>query len=297
LVWYGRLPVFQGMRMILKNSLLLGAALVTVASLADAQQRRTPSREDLLDALTRHIQICGEMSDTQARLSCYDKLQTQVGDVQAPGPSSGPQPTPLGANPPPSSFGSNPPPPSGPPGGSTSNSSGGLAASGTPLAPPPLTTPGGGVATLGGPQGQPGTFGASPPPSPAAVDPDAAFNPSAAGTFQPGVAGPRPQPPVRRTGARPLPNFSRPMPLVTLTASNLTYGESRYWQVSIAVTSNTGNTVDTQIQCSFNNAGRSVGEAYFGPVSLAPGEQISTELIGPPTTAYVDSTNCKVLSP
>jgi len=32
-------------------------------------------------------------------------------------------------------------------------------------------------------------------------------------------------------------------------------------------------------------------------VSLAPGEQISTELIGPPTTAYVDSTNCKVLSP
>jgi len=274
--------------MMLKNSFLLGAALISVASLANAQQRRTPSREDLLDALTRHIQICGEMSDTQARLSCYDKLQTQVGDVQPTDQSSGPQPTPLGANPPPSTFGSNPPP-SGP-----SSPSSGLAASGTPLAPPPLTTPGGGVATLGGPQGRPGTFGTPPP---AAADPDAAFNPNAAGTFRPGDAGPRPQPPVRRTGPRPLPNFSRPMPLVTLTASNLTYGESRYWQVSIAVTSNTGNTVDTQIQCSFNNAGRSVGEAYFGPVSLAPGEQISTELIGPPTTAYVDSTNCKVLSP
>src|SRR5476649_2046282 len=281
------------MRMMFKNSLLLGAALVTVASLADAQQRRAPSREDLLDALTRHIQICAEISDTQARLSCYDKLQTQVGDVQP----TEPQPTPLGANqppssfggnPPPATFGSNPPPPSGP-----SSSSGGLAASGTPLAPPPLTTPGGGVATLGGPQGRPGSFGAGPPPP--AADPDAAFDPRTAGAAA-GVAGPRPQPPVRRTGSRPLPNFSRPMPLVTLTASNLTYGESRYWQVSIAVTSNTGNTVDTQIQCSFNNAGRSVGEAYFGPVSLAPGEQISTELIGPPTTAYVDSTNCKVLS-
>jgi hypothetical protein len=288
------------MQMMFKNSLLLGAALVTVTGLADAQQRRAPSREDLLDALTRHIQICAEVSDTQSRLSCYDKLQTQVGDVQPTDQSSGPQPTPLGANSPPSSFGNNPPPatfgsnPPPPPG--PSSSSGGLAASGTPLAPPPLTTPGGGVATLGGPQGRPGTFGAAPPP-PAVADPDAAFNPSAGGTFQPGVAGPRPQPPVRRTGPRPLPNFSRPMPLVTLTASNLTYGESRYWQVSISVTSNTGNTVDTQIQCSFNNAGRSVGEAYFGPVSLAPGEQISTELIGPPTTAYVDSTNCKVLSP
>ena len=32
-------------------------------------------------------------------------------------------------------------------------------------------------------------------------------------------------------------------------------------------------------------------------VPIQPGEQISTELIGPPTTAYVDSTNCRVLSP
>lgn len=274
--------------MMLKKSFLLGAALLVFSAAADAQPRRTPSREDLLDALTRHIQICAEISDAQARLSCYDKLQTQVGDVQP----TEPQPTPLGANPPPSSFGSNPPPP-GPPTGASS----GLAGSGTPLAPPPLTTPGGGVATLGGPQGRQGTFGGNPPPPSAAVDPDAAFDPRTASAGRPGDSGPRPQPPVRRTGPRPLPNFSRPMPLVTLTASNLTYGESRYWQVSIAVTSNTGNTVDTQIQCSFLNAGRSVGEAYFGPVSLAPGEQISTDLVGPPTTAYVDSTNCRVLSP
>src|SRR5471032_201663 len=99
------------MRMMFKNSLLLGAALISIASLADAQQRRAPSREDLLDALTRHIQICAEISDMQARLACYDKLQTQVGDVQPSGQPSGPQPTPLGANPPPSTFGSNPPPP------------------------------------------------------------------------------------------------------------------------------------------------------------------------------------------
>ncbi len=87
------------------------------------------------------------------------------------------------------------------------------------------------------------------------------------------------------------------MPLVTLTASNLTYGDSRYWQVSISVTSNTPNTIDTQIQCTFRNAGRSVGEGYFGPAALAPGEQLSTEVIGPPTTTYVDSVNCRVVSP
>jgi hypothetical protein len=102
---------------------------------------------------------------------------------------------------------------------------------------------------------------------------------------------------VRRTGPRPIPNFTTPQPLVTLAASNLTYGEARYWQVTITITSNTPRTLDTQISCTFLNAGKSVGEAYFGPTSIQPGEQISTELIGPPTTVYVDSTRCNVLSP
>jgi hypothetical protein len=108
---------------------------------------------------------------------------------------------------------------------------------------------------------------------------------------------PKPQPPVRRSGPRPIPYSAQPQPLVSLAANNLTYGESRYWQVTIIITSNTPRTLDTQVQCTFMNAGRSVGEAYFGPTAIAAGEQITTELIGPPTTAYVDSTNCRVLQP
>ena len=108
---------------------------------------------------------------------------------------------------------------------------------------------------------------------------------------------PKPQPPVRRTGPRPIPNFSTPQSLVTLAANNLTYGDARYWQVSISITSNTPRTLSTQVQCTFLNAGRPVGDAYFGPADIAAGEQISTELIGPSTTVFVDSTNCRVLSP
>lgn len=244
--------------MVLRTTLLVAAAsLATTAG--HAQQQRGQSRDDLLDALTRHIQICGEISETQARLSCYDKLQTQVGGVQA-GP---PSPTPLRP--------------------------------GTPQATapqtPPLTTPGGGAATLGGG----GTL--SPPPAPG--DPDRAFDPrGATSAYRPpeGMA-PKPQPPVRRSGPRPIPYSAQPQPLVSLAANNLTYGESRYWQVTIIITSNTPRTLDTQVQCTFMNAGRSVGEAYFGPTAIAAGEQITTELIGPPTTAYVDSTNCRVLQP
>jgi hypothetical protein len=145
------------------------------------------------------------------------------------------------------------------------------------------------------PPGSPAPLAPSPPPA----DPDAAFNPRGATTAYapPDGSMPRPQPVLRRTGPRPVPSASSNMPLVSLAVNNLTYGAARYWQVTVAVSSNVSRVLDTQVQCSFLNGGRSVGEATLGPVQLAAGEQVSTDLIGPPTTVFVDSTNCRVLSP
>ena len=207
----------------LRHSLLLGVATVAFAGTAHAQTRGG-SRDDLLDALTRHIQICSEITETQARLSCYDRLQTQVGGVQAP-------------------------------------------------AAAPAAT------------------------GPAPYDPNAAFDPSRSTYRPPEALGPKPQPQARRSGPRPVPNFATPQPLVTIGANNLTYGPSRYWQVTIVLKSNIQRAVDTQAVCTFMNGSRALEDAYYGPVSIQPGEQITTELIGPPTTAYVDSTNCRLLSP
>jgi hypothetical protein len=268
--------------MMLRQSLLLGIAGLAFAGASEAQQRG-PSRDDLLDALTRHIQICGEMTDTQARLSCYDRLQTQVGGVSAP---AQPTPTPLQAAPAPPATLTPPPATTGSTmgGGSTINTS--------PLTPQPLGVPGGGVATLGS-----GGIAGAPSAPPAAQDPDAAFDPRSATYRPPATVGPKPQPQMRRTGQRPVPNFSTPQPLVTLGAANLTYGDSRYWQVTVTLTSNTRNGVNAQAECTFMNAGRPVSTDYLGPVFIQPGEQITTELIGPTTTTYVDSTNCKLISP
>lgn len=246
-----------------------------MAALAGAglTQPRAQSRDDLLDALTRHIQICGEITSTQARLSCYDRLQTQIGSVQGAAPAAAPTPTPLQT-------------------GSATAPSTGSSVNTAPLTPQPLGVPGGGVATLGG---------ATPPqtgPLSQPQDPNAAFDPRTATQARPPEGlQPKPRPAVRRTGARPIPYSATPQPLVVLGASNLTYGDSRYWQVSITLTSNTPRPIETQAQCTFMNAGRPVEDAYFGPVTIQPGEQISTELIGPPTTAYIDSTNCRVVSP
>ena len=267
--------------MILRQSLLLGVAISAVANAGHAQQRTAQSRDDLLDALTRHIQICAEMTDSQARLSCYDRLQTQVGGVQ-PGPAS---PTPLRPGVQAPGPLANVPPPPPPP-------TGGPSMSGQPLTPPPLNVPGGGAATLGG-----GSQVQGLPPAPPMPNPDAAYDPNRATTaYQPPDGQmPRPQPTVRRTGPRPLPTFNQPMPNFTLQASDLTYNRARYWQVTVTLTSNVNRTLDAQVQCSFLNAGRSVGDAYFGPTAVAPGEQIVTDLIGPPTTAYVDSTTCRLV--
>jgi hypothetical protein len=261
--------------MMLRQFLLLAAATVAFTGAGQAQTRGQ-SRDDLLDALTRHIQICGEITDTQQRLSCYDRLQTQVGGVSAPTQAT---PTPLQAAPAPP-IQMSPPPSTGP------------TISSAPLTPQPLAVPGGGVATLGGPAPPP-PAGTLAPPS----DPNAAFDPSRSTYRPPEALGPKPQPQMRRTGQRPISYSSTPQPLVTLGATNLTYGDSRYWQVTVTLTSNTPKGVNTQAECTFMNAGRPVSTDYLGPVFIQPGEQITTELIGPPTTTYVDSTNCKIVSP
>lgn len=268
----------------LRQSVILGVATVMFASAGHAQTRGQ-SREDLLDALTRHIQLCGEITEQQAKLSCYERLQTQVGGVQAPPAATPPTPTPLQANTPPAaSTGSLTSPLPSPSTGSSISS--------TPLTPQPLGVPGGGVATLGG------NTPSQPSPLGQPQDPNAAFDPRTATQVRPAEGlQPKPRPPVRRTGARPIPYSATPQPLVVLGASNLTYGDSRYWQVSITLTSNTPRPLETQAQCTFMNAGRPVEDVYFGPVTIQPGEQISTELVGPPTTAYIDSTNCRVVSP
>jgi hypothetical protein len=251
------------------------------------------SRDDLLDALTRHIQICSEIADTQQRLSCFDRLQTQVGSATpAPAARPTPTPTPLQPNPIQASPGPTPqPPPAGQPTPLAPPPTSSSSISSAPLSPQPLTVPGGGVATLG--SSSPSISGG---PS-SGQDPDAAFDPRRQVSRQPETMGPRPQPFVRRSGPRPIPYSSAPQPLVTLGANNLTYGDSRYWQVTVTLTSNTPRPMTAQAQCTFLNGGRVVSSDNLGPLTIQPGEQITTELVGPPTTTYVDSTNCRVVSP
>jgi hypothetical protein len=130
------------------------------------------------------------------------------------------------------------------------------------------------------------------PPVQPMTDPDPR---NATPTYRPPEGMIKPQPMVRRTGPRPLPKVTQPMPRFSLQASDLTYNPARYWQVTVTLTSNTSRTLDAQVQCSFLSAERSVGEASFGPTAVAPGEQISTDLIGPPMAVYVDSTTCRLV--
>jgi len=105
----------------------------------------------------------------------------------------------------------------------------------------------------------------------------------------------KPQATVRRTGPKALPEVTQSKPRLSLQASDLTYNPAGYWQVTATLNSNTSRPIDARIQCLFVSAGRQVGNAEFGPTSVAPGEQISADLIGPPTTAHVDSTTCQLL--
>jgi hypothetical protein len=130
-----------------------------------------------------------------------------------------------------------------------------------------------------------------PTPGPAAVNNSRDATP----VYRPPDEMTKPQPTVRRTGPRPLPKVTQPMPRLSLQANDLTYNPAGYWQVTATLISNTARALDARVQCSFVSAGRPVGDAEFGPTSVAPGEQISADLIGPPTTARVDTTTCHLV--
>ena len=270
--------------MILRQSLLLGVATAALAGVGHAQTRGQ-SRDDLLDALTRHIQICAEIADTQQRLSCYDRLQNQVGGVSAPAPT----PTPLQAAPAPSMQ--SPPLSTGSSISSAPLSSQPLSPQplSPPLSPQPLGVPGGGVATLGGPAPPLGA-----PPS--SQDPNAAFDPSSSTFRVPeaiGCCSRRCAAPVRsriRYSSTPQPLVTRAPPTspMAIHVPLVSHGDAH---LQLA------EGPQHRMECTFMNAGRPVSTDYLGPVYIQPGEQITTELIGPPTTTYIDSTNCKVVSP
>ena len=209
--------------MMLRQSLLLAAATVAFAGAGQAQTRGQ-SRDDLLDALTRHIQICGEITDTQQRLSCYDRLQTQVGGVSAP--TAAPRRRhcrPLRA----------------PPTADVAAADHGIDDQQRAAHAAAARRPGRRRRHPGRPRRRPC---AAPP---ATQDPNAAFDPRTATYRPPEALGPKPQPQMRRTGPRPIPYSSTPQPLVTLGATNLTYGDSRYWQVTVTLTSNTPKRAST----------------------------------------------------
>lgn len=132
-------------------------------------------------------------------------------------------------------------------------------------------------------------------------DPDRAFNPNDPNDQRGHVAAdpypPPPQPQPRRTGPGPLPADYQRMPIVTLNTSQFGYNEQRYWQVTVDVANNIPQLIDTEVGCTFTNAGRPVKETRFTATAVQPGEHVMTEVIGPPTTTYVDGVTCHVINP
>jgi hypothetical protein len=148
---------------------------------------------------------------------------------------------------------------------------------------PPGTAPGGGDSSFN--------------PVPYA---DRAYNPNDPNDQRGVGADPYPPPPrpqVRRTGPGPLPGRSGALPIVSLQTSQFGYNEQRYWQVTVDVANNVGRVIDSEIQCTFTNGGRPVKDGYFLATAIAPGEHVTTEVLGPPTTTYVDGVTCRVLNP
>jgi hypothetical protein len=247
--------------------LSVGVAIAAASSVS--AQPRSGSREDVLDNMVRRMQMCGETGEANRRLQCYDEISRSLGSNPPVGGSR-------------DTVTNNPADiPPGPGGG-----------------PPSYVTP-----SYPGPNAPPGPNAAlAPPPFRDEVpDRDRAFNPRDPSDQRGGTGvdpyPPPPPPQVRRTGPGPLPAGFARLPIVTLETSQFGYNEQRYWQVSIDIANNVARRIDAEVQCTFTNAGRPVRDGYFTITNVQPGEHVTTEVLGPPTTTFVDGVTCQVVNP
>lgn len=145
-----------------------------------------------------------------------------------------------------------------------------------PIAPP-LQTPGGGSATL-----------------PAPRDVDRAFDPAAQRPPAGGVTGGGVRDERRRPGT-PVGVNSR-TPVVSIEVGQIRDFDFR-WEMPVSATNNSQRTIDIEIACTFSNGSAPIAEVPFRPARVGPGETVSAQVVGPPTTTFLDRALCRVIGP
>ncbi|TXL82207.1 hypothetical protein FHP25_00460 [Vineibacter terrae] len=264
----------------------LSAVLVVLgAGTAAAQQQPSLDRSsDMLDTMTRRLKLCAEITDTAARLTCYDRVESGGSaptPTPTPTPQAGPAPAPQAAPPPPTPA----PPPRSPAAAPPS------AVTSQPIAPP-----------------DPSRVGQDDKP---VAPEDRAFDPrtqgrggpgttigAAPGVVLPGQGPSTVEPQWRRIGAVPIRSApGTQVPVVTLELPGLRPGPDYRWQLSMALANNTARTFDVTIACAFNNGDRKVSDMTIILRNVRGGEKVGADIAGPPTNQFVDNAPCHVISP
>lgn len=100
----------------------------------------------------------------------------------------------------------------------------------------------------------------------------------------------------RRSGPGPIPRGN--VSLLSLGTPSLTYNEANYrWLVTAPVTNNTNRLIDASITCTLTNNDRKVTDINWFPNGIRPGETVTADILGPPTSAFANGVTCRVNSP
>jgi len=122
--------------------------------------------------------------------------------------------------------------------------------------------------------------------------------------FDPGTQQVAPQdlgqvaPPLRWIGRVPITAVpGSVVPIVTLDVPSLRPVAGGRWELALQLANNSPREIDVRIQCSFRNGYRRVADVVVLMPGVRAGEQVATEVSGPPVTSFVDNVPCEVLSP
>ncbi|WP_422000637.1 hypothetical protein [Reyranella sp.] len=87
------------------------------------------------------------------------------------------------------------------------------------------------------------------------------------------------------------------VPIAVIGNANLTVIPSQRWQVTLTLDNNSAATISPVVECRFANGANTVETARASLPPVAGGQRVGFVVYGPPSSLFVNSANCALLSP
>ncbi len=87
------------------------------------------------------------------------------------------------------------------------------------------------------------------------------------------------------------------VPIAIIDNATLSVIPAQRWQVTLTLDNNSAGVISPVIDCTFLNGGNPVQNARASLPPVSGGQRVGLVIYGPPSNLFVDSSQCRLVTP